>query len=211
MFSIICIGDSITYGRGEIPSKGWVGRLKEEFEDEMIHKGVYNLGIPGETTHSLKKRIKQEIEPRVWRRKESDYYVAIIQIGGNDAKEIISPGNTTTKYQKFEENLQKCIDGIKDTVDSIILLGLGNIDETRTSPFEHNVFFSNQTLKQYNEIIKTVAYNNNVDFCDLQYFCVEKNQQKELLADGIHPNSQGYDKLYSLIKQCLIEKKILDE
>ena len=211
MFSILCFGDSITYGRGEIPAKGWVWRLKDAFEDDLIHKGVYNLGIPGETSYSLRKRIRQEALPRIWRRKSDDRYVVIIQVGGNDVKEIITQGNVTTKPQDFKNYLQECVDEINELVDDIILLGLGHVDEQRTQPFEKNVFFSNRYLSEYNEYIREIAEEKGCYFLSLQEFCASNEEQKELLVDGIHPNAQGYEKLYDSIKQFLDKNNLLNQ
>lgn len=209
MFSILCFGDSVVYGRGEVPSKGWVGRLKEDFEDELIHKGVYNLGIVGDTSFSLQKRIRQESLPRIWRRKSNDKYVAIIGVGGNDAKEIISEGNTTTKEDDFKEHLRFCVDDIVDLYDEIVLLGVGKVDETKARPFSKNVFFSNALLKRYNELIRDIAREKNCYFCDLQEFVEQQENYSELLEDGIHPNAQGYDKLYDFIKDFLEKNQLL--
>jgi lysophospholipase L1-like esterase len=32
MFGVLVFGDSIAWGRGELPNIGWVGRLKKEIE-----------------------------------------------------------------------------------------------------------------------------------------------------------------------------------
>jgi hypothetical protein len=48
MKGILCFGDSITFGRGEMPSIGWVGRLKNYYEKQDFYNCVFNLGI-----HSL--------------------------------------------------------------------------------------------------------------------------------------------------------------
>lgn len=209
MFSILCFGDSIAYGRGEIPTKGWVGRLKDDFETELIHKGVYNLGIPGETSYSLRKRIRQETLPRIWRRKDSDKYLAIIEVGGNDAKEIIREGNSTTKPHEFKTYLLECIEQVEDIVDNIVLIGVGQVDEKRTRPFKNNVYFSNEFLREYNQIIKEVAQEKNCYFCNLQQFQLPKERITELLVDGVHPNKEGYDLLYDFIKDFLDNNNII--
>ncbi len=210
MFSILCFGDSVVYGRGEVPSKGWVGRLKEDFEDELIHKGVYNLGIVGDTSFSLHKRIRQESLPRIWRRKSNDKYVAIIGVGGNDAKEIISEGNTTTKVNDFKQYLRDIVESIDDLFDEIVLMGVGRVDETKARPFSKNVFFSNTLLKKYNELIRDVAKEKNCYFCDIQEFAEQQENYLDLLEDGIHPNKDGYDKLYYFIKDFLTKNHLLE-
>lgn len=80
MFGILCFGDSIIHGRGELPSIGWVGRLKLEFERKDFYNLVYNLGVPGDSSTTLLKRFEIEIKNRVLYKRESDKFVILIRI-----------------------------------------------------------------------------------------------------------------------------------
>ena len=62
MKGILCFGDSLTFGVGELPNKSWCGRLKDYFEIKENHNGVYNLGVPGHTSTDLLKRFNAEAE-----------------------------------------------------------------------------------------------------------------------------------------------------
>lgn len=197
MYSILCFGDSLTYGRGEIPSRGWVQRLKEDFETELIHKGVYNLGIPGETSQSLKHRIKKELKPRIWYRKDSDKYIAIIQVGINDVKSVISKNNNVTSKDAFKQNIIDILSYAKQEVDGVIVLGILGVDEVKTQPFEKNVYFSNKDVLEYNEILEKVAQELNISF--LNFYSQFNSKTPELFVDGIHLNSKGYDLFYDLL------------
>lgn len=208
MFSIFCIGDSLVYGRGEIPSNGWAHRLKNHFENELIHKGVYNLGIPGDTSYSLKKRIKNELNPRIWRRKNNDKYIAIIQIGSNDSKSIINSKNNTTKIENFEKNIVEIINSIKSIVDEIVFVGLIPVDENKIFTND-SIYFSNSDNSKYNSNLKIICEKNNVHFIEL-YEILFKTNYNELLEDGIHPNSKGYDLIFNIILDELKNKKLLD-
>lgn len=64
MFGILCFGDSITVGRGELPNIGWVGRLKNEVEGREC-RSVYALGIPGDTSKDLLQRMDVECKSRM--------------------------------------------------------------------------------------------------------------------------------------------------
>ncbi len=210
MFSLICIGDSMIYGRGESPSGGWVSRLKKDFENDEIHKGVYNLGIPGDTSHSLKKRIKNEITPRIWKRKENDKYVLLIGIGGNDSRFVIKVGNYQTKMDNFRENIIKVIDEVKYLVSEVIFVGLGPIDESKTQGIDGAIYYLNENIKLYNNEIKKLANENGIKFIDLYEELVNSKYLDNLYKDGLHPNSKGYDLIYSIIKKYLDENKILE-
>jgi lysophospholipase L1-like esterase len=210
MFSLICIGDSIVYGRGESPSGGWVKRLKANFEDEKIHKGVYNLGIPGETTYSLRKRIKDEIKPRIWKRKSNDRYVLFIGVGGNDSRFVIKVGNYQTKLDKFKDNLNHIFKEVKFLVDEIVFVGLTPVDESKTQGIDGTIFYLNENIVLYNNEIKKIANDNGVKFVDLYDELMKQSYLKNLSEDGIHPNSKGYDIIYSVMEKYLLENKVLE-
>jgi lysophospholipase L1-like esterase len=197
MYSILCFGDSLTYGRGEIPSKGWVGRLKENFETELIHKGVYNLGIPGETSQSLNLRIKNELKPRIWYRKNTDKYVTIIQIGLNDIKSVVSKNNNVTLIDSYMENMREIISYAKNNVDQVIVLGTLGVDETKTQPFQKNVYFSNKDILLYNEVLLSLSTEMDVSF--LNFFEFFDGTEGEYYCDGIHLNQKGYNLFYDLL------------
>lgn len=40
MKGIWCFGDSVTFGIGELPHKGWCGRLKEFFEMQHVRHAL---------------------------------------------------------------------------------------------------------------------------------------------------------------------------
>ena len=43
MKGILAFGDSITFGRGVVPSKGWANRLKTYFESQDFYKNTLRL------------------------------------------------------------------------------------------------------------------------------------------------------------------------
>ena len=58
---IICIfGDSVTWGAYDPEQGGWATRLRNYFEAQENNIDVYNLGISGDATADLLKRIEVE-------------------------------------------------------------------------------------------------------------------------------------------------------
>ena len=49
--SIICIGDSLTFGYGVNESENWVSVVSKRIKERIINKG-----IPGDTTCQMKER-----------------------------------------------------------------------------------------------------------------------------------------------------------
>lgn len=61
----ICIlGDSIVYGAWDEEKHGYVNRLREDLKENNQVENIYGLGIPGETTAGLLKRIDTELKIR---------------------------------------------------------------------------------------------------------------------------------------------------
>jgi len=54
--SIVCIGDSLTFGYGVNESEGWVSIVSTRIKENIINKG-----IPGDTTYGMKKKFKNDV------------------------------------------------------------------------------------------------------------------------------------------------------
>lgn len=207
MFGIMCLGDSITFGRGENPTIGWTGRLKKHFETEDF-KEVYNLGIPGDTSIGLKDRIDVELRNRVKYKREEDKFIIIISIGINDTKGTNTSENVQVSKKEYSENLNYIIHTAKKYSENIVLLSQTPLDENLTMPIEKVKYYSNKKVQEYNEIIKKLSEEENCLFCDVGNDLKLKNYI-ELLYDGIHPNSKGYNEMFKFIKEYLEKNKLL--
>ena len=195
MFAITIFGDSIVFGRGNAKDGGWVGRLKKEFEVKDYYNVVYNLGIPGDTSTNLLKRFDPECKPRIKFHRKGDRHILIIGIGINDSRLINNLPETNPK--KFAENIQKLIQKAKKLTKEIVLIGLTPVNDEIARDYE-GTFFSNERVKQYNDIIKSNCKKSDVLFID-----VFKKIDQKYLDDGLHPNSKGYQKMYEIIKKLI--------
>jgi lysophospholipase L1-like esterase len=209
MFGILCFGDSITFGRGEVPSKSWCGRLKDVVEPLGSHHGVYNLGVPGQTSTDLMQRFDTEAQGRIRIKRPEDKYLIIIAIGTNDCEFDGMPdkGKPRTTPEKFGENISALIARTKSYQADVVFLGLPPIDESRTLPFEETSF-TLERVKLFNNIIKEKCEREAVEFLDV-FTLMSKEDYSSLLADGLHPNSKGYDFMFKIIKNFLKEKNII--
>jgi acyl-CoA thioesterase I len=200
MKGILCFGDSITFGRGEQPCLGWVGRLKQYFESKDFYNCVYNLGIPGETSTQLLQRFDTECKPRANHRRHSKY-VLIIAIGMNDCR--LLSGKPAITPETFTKNIHKLINKAKSYKEDLVLLSLTTIDEKRTQPFDDKSSFLQSRVDLYNQIIARACHKYQVSFLTLPKLT------PKLIVDGVHPNSQGYDLIYKAIKKHLIKNKLI--
>lgn len=197
MFGVLAFGDSITFGRGNVPSFSWADIFKKEFEKKDSGNVFYNLGVPGDTSTTLLKRINSELESRVQSYRENSRFAVIIMTGTNDTKHYGKNHAIETPKKKFEANFKKIIKtSLKHTKEAIII-GLTPVDEKRTQPFQEK-YFSNEIILEYNQILREVALENNVKFIDV-FDSIEHSD----LADGLHLNKKGHKKLYHTIKEEL--------
>jgi lysophospholipase L1-like esterase len=173
-------GDSITYGG---PEEGWVGLLRKTLPSQETE--VYNRGICGDTSDDILKRFSVEataINPEV----------ILFAVGTNDSK--YPSGSTTNKISlsAFEQNMQQLISQAKARTTRVILIGLTDVNETE---IETGSTFSNTEIKKYNESIKKLAANENLEFIDMGGVI----DLQEDLEDGLHPNNKGYAKMFEII------------
>lgn len=103
--TIICFGDSLTYGTGAGEGMDYPSQLSK-----MIGKPVVNAGVPGDTTARALQRLDRDVLA-----KSPD--LVLITLGGNDLK------NGVAKDLAFE-NLKTIVESIQNKGAKVILGGL---------------------------------------------------------------------------------------
>lgn len=214
--TIVCVfGDSITYGANDIEFGGWVHRLRKFLDGKSVASNhssffTYNLGISGDNTIDLLKRFKTEAKARLSDMDEGEEIIIIFSIGINDSQFIHDKSNFRVSKKEFKENIQKLLNLAKDFTSKIIFVGLTPLDETKTTPIPWNTnkSYKNEYVKSYNEIIKSVCEENKTHFIEI-FEKIIKKDYKNLLSDGLHPNSEGHEILFDLVKEFLTDRKII--
>ena len=208
---ILVFGDSIVYGLYDKSGGGWVERLRK-FIDQKLADGnhyytLYNLGIDGDNSKNLLKRMDFEIQQR---QKEIDPLI-IISFGGRDAIVKLATGKPDTSRDKFEENVQKILDTAKKYTSKVLFVGIvGPRDESKLNPIPWKPEYAveNKYARDYNEIEKNICKKNGVHFIDI-FGRWEKLDYKSLIEDGAHPNPKGHKKIFSLVCSYLMKNKLL--
>jgi lysophospholipase L1-like esterase len=206
MFGILCFGDSITFGVGEKLSRGWVGRLKDFHEPKDQFNYVFNLGFPGHDTNDILERIESELKTRVRIKRDSDKFVIIIAIGTNDVR-LSSEKIPRISEVQFEKNIQSLISITRKYPAKVVFVSMPPVNETMTTPYEV-YHYSNDRIQLFNKLIKETCESEKILFLDVFSEFMNKNYS-QLLEDGLHPNSDGYDFMYEKIKENLIEYKLV--
>jgi len=195
---MLVFGASSTWGAWDFEKGGWVNRLRlfldnRETEDYFE---VYNLGISGDNTRGLLKRIEIECEAR-------NPTTIIISIGENDSAKN---SYVYVPLEEFEKNMLKIIKISKKITSKIILLGTKRVDESKTNPvpWDKSVSYTNKDFEEYDKVIMKVAKKEKIS-----YLKMSDLMNKEDLEDGIHPNIKGHEKIFQRVKDFLINKKII--
>jgi len=92
--TIICFGDSITWGYGVEPDESFPVLLKE-----MLDRPVLNMGIDGDTTIEAMKRLETDVLER-------DPFLVIIEFSGNDFLRKIPKEESFNNIRQMVEKIQ---------------------------------------------------------------------------------------------------------
>jgi acyl-CoA thioesterase I len=198
---ILAFGDSITYGAGDSQG-GWADRLKKEFHqaklsEEADHQ-LFNLGIGGDTSRGLLKRIDPEVQIRTkWP------VTVLIAIGVNDTRAIDTKDNYEVPLEEYKDNVLKIIQIAKKYTKKILIIGLTPVTHPELD-FKKYWYF-NQRIEQYNEALKAIAQQESLPFVELFSPMQAENIEDYFIKDGLHPNDKGYSFMLDRIKPEVIK------
>jgi lysophospholipase L1-like esterase len=207
----LVFGDSITYGAW-YKEGGWVQRMRRFFDGKNLTNPnfyclCYNLGISGDNTNGLLERFEFETNQRL---KEDEETIIIFAIGINDSQFVHSKNKHRVSIEKFKENIQKLINLAQKFSSKIVFIGLTPVDETKTDPIPWNTdkSYKNEYVKKYDEAIRITCKENNIHFIEV-FEKLKKMEYQRLLYDGLHPNSEGHQKIFEIVKDYLTRNKIV--
>ncbi len=186
-------GDSIVCGWNDIQKFGWVNRLKEYVNEELPEDvSIFNFGIAGDTTDKLISRFESEC-------KAKEPEVIIFAIGINDTKYIKDSLHPKVTIEKFKKNLLKLIDTSHKYSTKIGFIGLTIVDESKTIPWITGKNYSNTNIRKYDLELENISKLHKIN-----YLKMSDKLQVEDLDDGLHPNSQGHEKIYEKTKEFIL-------
>jgi len=183
-------GDSITYGEYDGVFGGWVDILKR-YALQQFHEGsneliLFNLGIGGETTEGLLKRMPYELAAR----NSAEGNIVFIGYGANDL--VIKNGGSMVNPVQFRSNMMEAIQHAKQYANDIYLVSIlpvsREIDGVKTAAGKLR---TNEEVLAYNRILKDLAVENALHYIDF-YAAFLIDKEILLSGDGVHPNEKGY-------------------
>ncbi len=211
MSNILCFGDSITQGYTDVQG-GWTQRLRQKLDSEYFYTykdgitvpayNVFNLGISGDTSTGLLKRMASEIKPRLL---NGDNTI-IIATGTNDSVYRDTENNVETTEEQFRQNLTELINVGKQTTNKLILVGTLPCDESKMQPMPWSSSgrsYSNDRLSNFNKVIVEVGKASGAAVVNM-FDNVIKVDNTQYLHDGIHPNATGHQMIADSILSLLV-------
>lgn len=184
-------GDSITYGEYDGVFGGWVDILKR-YALQKFHEGngdeliLFNLGIGGETTEGLLKRMPVELAAR----NSADGNLVFISYGANDL--AIKDGAYIVEPEKFKENIKIAVQHAKQFSKDIYLVSILPIAQKIDGVVVGSgKLRTNEEVIVYNQILKDIAVENSLSYIDF-YNAILDDKEILLSEDGVHPNEKGY-------------------
>jgi lysophospholipase L1-like esterase len=201
---ILVFGDSIAQGMWD-PAGGWVQRLWQEYTQAEIDGGfkddqpvIFNLGVTGDMTQNVVKRLALETAARKWL---TDELIIIIAVGINDTMVFKNVESNSTELYKGE--LQQLIAAARQYTEKILFVGLTAVDEKRTASPDQQYVYTNARIKEFERTLRVFCEENNLPIVKVFETFEEKQAEENLLADGLHPNTAGHERIASLVKPAL--------
>jgi lysophospholipase L1-like esterase len=192
---ILFFGDSITQGFWSIDG-GWVEKIRKHYDgismqdlDNNVQPEIFNLGISGDTTRNLLKRIDAEVLARKWK---EDPLIVVIAIGTND--DLFESNEQWVKPEEFRTNLEKILSKVSPITTAVMFVGNPACDESKTSPVSWGDFtYTNRELERSEKTIAELANSQGFSFVPIfDGFKTKLDAGEDLLMDGLHPNDAGH-------------------
>ena len=199
---IIAMGDSLVYGYGDKEGGGWVERLRRHWMNSPQDHVLYNLGVRGDRTSQVKKRLSLEFSYRgEIRNKYPD--LIILSVGVNDTPRLgHNQGRNQTSYEQFSADINSLLDQAQELAP-VIFIGMIPVDEEKM-PFLDCFYFNLRDQYHYKEVTKQACQLRNIPYLDTFDLWMSRGEnwrKSQMSADGLHPNVKGYETLYQEIQQ----------
>jgi lysophospholipase L1-like esterase len=182
-------GDSITHGSCDSEALGWVGRIRKELPSNDYNH-IYNFGVCGDTSTDLLARFAVEVKAI-----NPDHIV--FAVGINDSKFPEGLSTHKVSLSDYKANLSELILLAKQYTDSIAVISATKVDPAWRSA--RGSRFMNEEIAKFNEVLVTLSNEQGLKYIDV----FETIDLITDLEDGLHPNAQGYQKMFETIKPNL--------
>ncbi len=203
--NILILGDSIAAGYWDTEGGGWAGRLRACTDQLTIssnfknYYSIYNLSISGDTSRGILNRFETETNHRI---DLQDDNVVIFAFGINDSQVELKTKHNEVPIEEFKNNILSLIKLSKKLTFLPFFIGLTPVDETSVYPMSWKPThgYRQSEVDRYNQAIAQVCALNTISFLDLLSEIDSVRFQNNLI-DGVHPNSEGHEIIYQIIRE----------
>lgn len=197
---VLVFGDSIAYGSWAA-EYGWVELLKREAHKRTVESQgstklqVLNLGIGGDSSTKILRRMRGEIESRS---SASWPFVFLFSFGTNDQR--TKDGQPETSTEQFERNVRAIVAEARKYTDRILFVGTPPIG--RPLAMLKGQEYSDERVKKYEEHLVAVLRAENVSFVPIRPVFEQTGLDGLYSYDHLHPGDAGH----KLIMETVLPK-----
>lgn len=210
--NLLIFGSSITWGAWD-KQGGWAQRLKSFCDNKASesdfdnYTAVYCLGVSGDNTVDLLTRFDTEVKARI---DDEEKTLILIEIGINDSQYILAENKHRVSPDEYKENLLRLIEKSRQYKTDLIFVGLTPVDDSKVdpTPWTPGKSYRLEFVEKYEKILKEISQEQNIQFIEIMGKFKEKDY-KNLLTDGLHPNTEGHQVMYEIAKEYLLEKGLI--
>lgn len=194
---VVALGDSLVYGFGDPDGGGWVERLRRWWMlPNSCGHVLYNLGVRGDRTQQVAKRLEVEFRHRgELRNRVPD--VIILSVGVNDSARVGRPdGKNYTDFTVFKKEITSLLDQAQQLCP-VLFVGMMPVDEGKM-PFLDCLYYNHADQYRYKEATKIACKERGIPYLDIFDKWMERSEAwrlKRISNDGLHPNTEGYQSL----------------
>lgn len=162
---------------------------------------VFNLGISGDTTKYLLRRLEPETTARKFPGEE---FTFIVSIGTNNAF-VKSNGEESSTTEAYRNDLEKIIETVKKYSSKLLFVGLPPCEEDKTTPvFWADIYYTNERILMFDKVAREVCAGHQIPYVStFEFMRDEMERGRELFVDGLHPNDAGHELIFNLVRTAL--------
>jgi lysophospholipase L1-like esterase len=182
--SIVCIGDSLTFGYGVKEQDNWVSRLSRKLKNEII-----NRGISGDTTTAMKERFRRDV------------------VNYRPSKVIIMGGTNDIFLNEGLKYILNNIDTMVDICNKNEFLPVLLTPLPVKEDIEEKILFEDMDYKKVNhnldklrELLTQYANKKSIITIDLGNILLKEGKiNEQFLEDGIHVSKETHNRIAEII------------
>lgn len=207
MNQIFILGASTVYGVGG-KNGGWADMLKRSFHQKMYAPNglgetfeVFDFGKSGASIEFVLETFPQQFADY---KRSSGTTVALVSVGGNNAKAIGEPGNYVSTIEEYSKQMSQLLDLLVEKTSYVFGVGSGYYNESKVSPVispfsGKKSYFSNKRKKLFEAECKRLCEEKKLTYIGMENIDETEWLKKYTYEDGLHPNDAGYKLIHDRI------------